>query len=138
MRHWVAAGAVSLALIAGVKARSARLTTTRSEEPAPKPKIVEGPKVQYVSSHHAVVSWTTSDSTPTLLRFGTSRDELGSTDRVKRNRAKHIAELSHLKPNTTYYYRVYTAGHDGTPISEVGSFTTKSKGAHPVREPERH
>ncbi len=102
-------------------------------------EITHGPVVEYVSSHHAVISWVTSAGASTLLKYGTSKSNLALSGRpgLALARKNHRVEISKLKPNTTYYFRVTSAiKKDGTVTSDIGEFKTTGRGDRPVRMPE--
>lgn len=141
MRRLIIIAGIGLALWAGTRVQSGSKAIA-----APLPqaqtlhlRITRGPIVEYISSHHAVVGWTTSASSTGLLRYGTSKTNLSQTQRTgwPIARKTHRVELSKLKPSTTYYFQVTSSEKgDGSATSGIGSFTTTGKGDHPMRFPD--
>lgn len=73
----------------------------------------------------AVVSWSTSRTSSSFVKYGKSSgnygDEVGTSEQV----AAHTISLTGLDPGTTYYYKALWTDEDGnTGESEEESFTT--------------
>lgn len=142
---------IGLALWVNARAQSAHVASaspqaTSHAEMAPTPssaltplEIIHGPVVEYVSSHHAVISWITNASSSTLLKYGASKSNLTLSGHpgLALARKNHRVEISKLKPNTTYYFRATSAlKKEGTVTSNIGEFKTTGRGDRPVRMPQ--
>jgi hypothetical protein len=78
-------------------------------------QISLGPYVQRVATDRATVVWYTNDSTPGVLKYGTTSGQwLGSVN-VPAGTV-HAAEATGLKPKTKYFYEV----SDGTTTLATG------------------
>ncbi len=138
----MAIASLGLALWAGTRAHSGQAPADKTavphtEQHASNLNITHGPIVEYVSSQHAVVSWTTDVTASSVLKFGTSKTNLNMTDRSRWRRKSHSIELSKLKPDTTYYFQVFSSLPAGATVSSsTASFKTKGKGARPMKYPD--
>ncbi len=135
----LAIAGLGVAVWAGAKVESRALRAPKllsagpvAEKTQPAVQFTRGPLVEYVSSRHAVIGWTTNIATPTALRFGTAKSKMTQVERSRWRRLKHHVELSKLRPDTTYYFQVITAESEGP----TGSFTTREPGNHPERYPQ--
>jgi phosphodiesterase/alkaline phosphatase D-like protein len=141
MRRLIAIAGIGLVLWAGARAQpgSKAIAVPQPQAQTSHFRITRGPMLEYISSHHAVVGWTTSASSTSLLRYGTSKTNLTQTQRSgwPIARKNHRVELSKLKPRTTYYFQVTSSEKAGGSVtSDIGSFTTTAKGDRPVRFPD--
>jgi len=77
------------------------------------PPDVTAPVVSAVtvsaSSTSAKVTWTTNESSSSVVNFGTSASALTSTATGTTSSTAHSVVLSGLSPSTTYFYRVTSA-----------------------------
>jgi hypothetical protein len=69
-----------------------------------------------------VVSWATDGAGASEVRYGES-NVVTATTNIYNGKYWHSATITGLTPDTTYNYRIYTAGHDLTPWPEI-TFTT--------------
>lgn len=99
-------------------------------------KITNGPVVEGTGASWAVIAWTTDTGGSTVVRYGTDRNHLSQTaqapyaDNEKMKSQNHRVKVTHLKPNTTYYFQADSGAGEGTGTeakSEVKSFKTKAK-----------
>ncbi|HEY0564548.1 MAG TPA: hypothetical protein VGC88_03135, partial [Terriglobales bacterium] len=102
MKRLIALAGISIALWAGVRTTSGHrpgptLLSVVQHGASEHLRIVDGPKVEYVSAHHAVVSWSTNAAASSTLRLGTSHGELNRVERSRWSRKQHRIELSKLK-----------------------------------------
>ena len=100
--------------------------------------ITEGPKVAYVSAHHAVVQWTTNVTASSVLHYGLTAENLDKSEHARGTAKSHRIQLSKLKSDTEYHFKVTSNGAGGGSVtSEVGSFKTNNRGERPNRYPEQ-
>lgn len=135
----MAVAGLGLAVWAGAKVESKAVRQPQlaralpvAEKTQPVVKFTRGPVVEYISSRHAVIGWSTNVATPTALRFGTAREKMTQMEKSRWRRTKHQVELSKLLPETTYYFQVITPDA----AAPIGSFTTREQGNHPERYPQ--
>lgn len=136
----IAVAGLGLAVWAGAKVESKAVHQPKllarvvpvAEKTQASVRFTHGPVVEYISSRHAVIGWSTNVATPTALRFGTAKDKMTQLEKSRWRRVKHQVELSRLHPQTTYYFQVITP--DAT--APIGSFTTREQGIHPERYPQ--
>jgi Purple acid Phosphatase, N-terminal domain len=94
------------------------------------PRITKGPAVEFSGDQSAVVTWTTNSNGKSLVHYGLNAQDLTETaespNRWNPNLPYmvHRVLVLHLKPATTYYYVVESAGVKST----VSQFTTRSSG----------
>lgn len=85
-------------------------------------------KIMEVSATNALISWKTSDYTNGLIEYGTS-ESLGNTVRETSGdySTVHTLEISGLKPDTKYYFRIVAARQNrSSETSLMYYFTTLS------------
>jgi hypothetical protein len=93
-------------------------------------RITQPAAIEYSDDQFAVVTWMTAAPGESRVYFGTVPDEL---NRVSENRTVgtiHRVDLSDLRPDTTYYFRI-DDGQSDTHATNL--FRTGAKGAPPVR-----
>ena len=88
------------------------------------PLLVAAPEVE-VKTKTAVVSWSTSRSSSSFVKYGKESgnygDEVGTSEQV----SSHKISLTGLDPGTTYYYKAIWTDEDGNSgESDEGSFTS--------------
>ncbi len=100
--------------------------------------ITDGPRIEYVGANIAEIAWTTSTGGSTVIRYGTSPNNLNQTAEAPYASGQGSAHVTHrvkihnLQPNTTYYFAVDSGQGQGTGTeakSSVQSFTTKGGSA---------
>ena len=100
---------------------------------AAKVKITHGPVVENgAKPTYATIAWSTNVKASTILKYGTSPNNLNQTAEARWGGLTHRVELGHLKPGTTYYYRVESTQALGTgsqALSGVEQFRTPEKAA---------
>jgi hypothetical protein len=62
--------------------------------------------VQSVSATTALITWSTTVSTPTMLQYGASAESLDQVAEEPWAGRTHRVHLIALKPGTIYYFRV--------------------------------
>ena len=100
-------------------------------------RITNGPVIESIFDKSAVIAWSTSAPSSSIVRFGTEKDKLLSTARSGWMANPHRVFLKPLKPSTTYYFQLVSGQALGTGTeahSPVYSLTTVAKGAKPNRE----
>jgi len=100
-------------------------------------QITGGPDVAYVSAHHAVVQWTTNLPASSVLHYGPSADRLDRMERSRFSAKSHRIQLSRLKADTEYHYKVTSSVSGGSVTSQVGTLKTNTRGERPNRYPEQ-
>jgi hypothetical protein len=94
------------------------------------PLITKGPAVEFSGDQSAVITWTTNSNGKSVVHYGVnSHDLTGTAESPNRWNPNlpymvHRVLVIHLKPATTYYYVVESAGVK----SAVSRFTTLSSG----------
>lgn len=101
-------------------------------------KITNGPVIEYVSDHSAVVSWSTSKPSGSYVAYGTNQSDLNQKAAASWGGTNHRVELKNLTPGTVYYFQVRSenaaSGGNGADVeSPVASFATGAKGTAPDR-----
>ena len=119
------------------KQKLTRAAVSEPSDPKAAVQIVEGPKVAYVSAHHAVVQWTTNVAANSELHYGLSADNLDKSERSRNPGKAHRIQISKLKADTEYHFKVTSSGAGGSVTSDVGSFRTNTRGERPNRYPEQ-
>jgi phosphodiesterase/alkaline phosphatase D-like protein len=110
---------VLILLALGVAGCSQRQQATREI------RVTNGPTIHSISDTTARITWSTNVSSPTLLRYGVRPDNLDQVTREPWDGLTHRVQLTNLKPETTYYYRVVAPVLQKTePMSAPASFTT--------------
>jgi hypothetical protein len=118
-----------------------------AQNPPPAPKaahveITKAPQLEIAIDNLAIIRWTTNnpggdDDHLAVVHYGTDPKELNQTAkspiRLNQTHPETIfrARLTHLKPETTYYYTVTSMGANGQSDgveSPVNKFTTPAPG----------
>ena len=123
---------LALALFAAVALPSMAQRKAETE------KIVRGPVIEQVSPTDATIAWATSTGGSSVVKYGTSPNDLNQTAQSPYLKEKdaadnpvHRVHLKGLHPNTTYYYEVVSGHGQGTGTaseSHVAEFRTKGEG----------
>jgi hypothetical protein len=133
MKRTLAIAGLGLTLWAGAAAKANFVDTAKAAGTVA-PAITDGPRVEYVSSHHAVIGWTTDAAASTVLHYGTSKENLVLSERSRWTKTNHRISLSKLKANTIYYFRATSSLKNGATVSSgVETFKTAPKGDPPTR-----
>jgi hypothetical protein len=100
----------------------------------PNEKIVKGPDIEELGPTWAQVRWSTDTGGSSVVRYGTDPNHLDrkaeapyQTDQGRPGET-HRVRLEHLRPETTYYYMVYSGQGEGTGTSArspIEQFTTR-------------
>lgn len=107
---------------------------------AAKVKIIRGPVVEGTHATDATIAWSTNVKASTILKYGASPNQLDRTAEAHWGAVTHRVQLHHLKPGTTYYYRVESTQALGTGsqiLSPVGHFRTPGATAAAATRPAR-
>jgi Purple acid Phosphatase, N-terminal domain len=119
-------------------------------KPAAHVKIIQGPTLELAHDDLAIVRWTTTnpggdDEHFAIAHYGTDPSDLSQTAKshIRLNRTHpetmFRVRLAGLKPQTTYYYWVTSAGGNGTSDdvkSAVSHFTTPAPGKRIIAYPQ--
>ncbi len=68
--------------------------------------IIRGPYLQKASATNMTIRWRTSSTTESIIKYGTDINDLNQIYSNTTPKTEHIADISGLSPNTTYYYRI--------------------------------
>jgi Purple acid Phosphatase, N-terminal domain len=81
-------------------------------------QITNGPVVEGVGDTWAVVSWTTNTGGSSIVRYGTSPNNLTQTAEAPYSQGNssqnHRVRINNLQPNTTYYFTADSGQGEGT------------------------
>jgi hypothetical protein len=92
------------------------------------PQITKGPAVEFSGDQSAIITWTTNTNGKSIVHYGLNAKDLTDTaespNRWNPNLPYmvHRVLMLHLKPSTTYYYTVESAGVKST----ICRFTTRA------------
>ena len=126
---------LALALCAQARTLSAQRdkdkdTDAAHAKKAAKVKIVHGPVVENgAKPTYATIAWSTNVKASTILKYGTSPNNLDQTAEARWGGLTHRVYLRDLKPATLYYYRVESTQAQGTgtqAVSPVKQFRTRA------------
>ena len=93
------------------------------------PVIVEGPIEKDVKSDKATIKWRTDKSSSSTVEYGLKDNKLNSKKVIDASIGvnEHIVNLTKLKRDTTYYYRVRSIGSNNREvISDIFNFNTEA------------
>ncbi len=152
MNAWTSA-APTLAIIAAVGivfSNPSAAQILAPAKPAAHVKIIQGPTLELAHDDLAIVRWTTTnpggdDEHFAIAHYGTDPSDLSQTAKshIRLNRTHpetmFRVRLAGLKPQTTYYYWVTSAGGNGTSDdvkSAVSHFTTPAPGKRIIAYPQ--
>ena len=99
---------------------------------APKVKIIQGPVMESTQPTTATVAWSTNVNASTILKYGANPGDLDQTAEARWGGTTHRVYLRHLRPGTTYYYRIESTQAQGTgsqAVSGVQQFHTPGAAA---------
>jgi len=104
------------------------------------PRLLETLPPEEVTSHSALLLWTTDEAASTRVEYGLTPDYGFYSAPNPTRVTHHSVRLVHLKSATTYHYRfISTDAAGNTVYSKNYTFTTPSDRQVQVREPaERH
>ena len=91
------------------------------------PIIVGGPAVLTTTHKIALIRWTTDERSDSVIEYGTDPDNLDQRVIKTALVRRHTIPLTHLNPNTVYYFRVLStdAAGNGPTASESMDFKTR-------------
>src|SRR5437899_6895279 len=79
-----------------------------------KVKITNGPVIEQATDNQAIIAWSTSASSGTILRYGTDPKNLSQTAKAPWGGTDHRVTVTNLEPNKQYYFRVVANEAEGT------------------------
>ena len=100
-------------------------------------KITNGPVIESVSDHSAMIAWSTKSAGGTYIAYGKNQSNLDQKTTRAWGGTNHRLEIKNLEPSTTYYFQVRSENAKGSGAdveSPVASFQTVAKGAAPDRQ----
>jgi hypothetical protein len=103
------------------------ITSLNLSEAFASARLARLPFIQRPTSSSATIVWETDVATSCSIEFGLTLD-LDSRIRSRGQETRHVVELTGLKANATYYYRILGAG---APLMEVSTFQTNKDRYHP-------
>ena len=128
-------------LVVALAAVFAAIMTYTPPQLAAQVDITQGPVLESVSDHSAVIAWSTNKDGSTVVNYGADPRNLDQVAEAPwgANGRTHRVELRNLRPNTTYYFRVETGqtrGGNGAAVETQGviSFRTQPEKAPPIHE----
>jgi len=90
------------------------------------PNLLVYPYLGETTTTSTVISWATDIAGASEVRYSLDQSYSNAVDAISNtydDKYWHSATVTGLTAGSTYYYRVYTSGHDLTPWSEI-TFTT--------------
>ncbi|MET1253961.1 Calx-beta domain-containing protein [Aliikangiella maris] len=91
------------------------------------PLIIGRPLAEEMTNSRATVRWQTDESSTTLMRFGTTQNNLDQNISISGMTTDHQLTLYSLAAHTTYYYQVESQDLSGNlTTSSTFSFTTQA------------
>jgi purple acid phosphatase-like protein len=99
---------------------------------AQKVKITHGPVIESTQPTTATIAWSTNVNASTILKYGANPGDLDQTAEARWGGTTHRVYLRHLRPGTTYYYRIESTQAQGTgsqAVSGVQQFHTPGAAA---------
>ena len=106
---------------------------------AKKIHFTKGPVIEYITQDQAIIAWSTTARSSSLVRYGTDANNLSQTAEAPWGQDTHRVTVKNLKPNTTYYFVVESSQALGTGAlakSEPAPFMTVDKGQQAMSNPE--
>ena len=96
-------------------------------------QITNGPVMSSIGPNTAIVQWTTSTPTNSIVRFGSNPNSLSQTAQGQPG-TTHQVQLSNLQPNTHYYFEVMSQDPNTGAMAQgmPGQFQTVGQGQQPV------
>ena len=94
-------------------------------------KITNGPVIESVSDHSAMIAWSTKSAAGTYIAYGKDKNNLDQKTTRAWGGTNHRLEIKNLEPSTTYYFQVRSENAKGSGAdveSPVASFQTVAKG----------
>jgi hypothetical protein len=127
---------LALALFAMLTAGLLMAQDRDDRDKAQPEKIINGPRIEQVTNDAATIAWSTNVGGSTVVKYGTDPRNLNEmaespyadNDKGDPKYQTHRVHLHHLKPNTTYFYKVISGQGEGTGTeseSRVEQFRTK-------------
>jgi phosphodiesterase/alkaline phosphatase D-like protein len=95
--------------------------------PASEVRVTYGPVARVTAAGTIFIAWSTNVSSATALQYGSSPDKLDQMAQTPTEGTTHRIQLTDLKPDTTYYYRVVVPEAGAGPreaMVNVASFRT--------------
>ena len=94
------------------------------------PAITAGPAVASITQTSAKVSWTTNETSDSVVKYGVVSGQYTATESLPALVTAHTVSLDGLQADTLYYYIVEsTDGSDNTVRSSQRSFRTQAEAA---------
>jgi len=95
-------------------------------------RITNGPVLERVGDNSAIVAWSTSLPSSSIVKYGTDAHNLGQTAQESWGQTTHRVELKNLQPGTRYYFSVHSAQGKDAPGQSADAgpmpFTTAQQG----------
>ncbi|MGZ4789821.1 MAG: fibronectin type III domain-containing protein [Terriglobales bacterium] len=92
-------------------------------------KLANGPVLEHVGDTTAVIAWSTSLPSSTIVKYGTDRNNLSQTAEEPWGQTTHRMQLKNLKPKTQYFFSVHSGQGKNAPGQKVDTepqgFVTK-------------
>jgi hypothetical protein len=95
------------------------------------PLIIDGPEIINITHQSVVIRWQTDEAADSVIEYALSSEDMVFQESRSALVTNHNLPITGLAPETTYYFRVSSADVHGnrTSVSDIHSFTTKSKGS---------
>ncbi len=93
--------------------------------------ITDGPRVEFTNASSAVIAWSTSAPSSSVVRYGTNGSNLDKAARSPYTAGTHRVTIRGLRPGSTYSFMVDSGQARGTGSeakSGLMTFATKASG----------
>lgn len=77
-------------------------------------RITDGPNVEYLTPNQAVISWSTSAPSSSVVKYGQSQNALNQTAQAAWGGTTHRVTINNLQPNTRYWFAIQSGQAQGT------------------------
>jgi phosphodiesterase/alkaline phosphatase D-like protein len=92
-----------------------------------KVNLTNGPVIEYLANNQAVISWSTSAPSSSVVKYGTDPNALNQTAQGPWTSGTHRVTLNNLQANTRYWFQVQSGQAQGTgTIAESGAYPFKT------------
>lgn len=77
-------------------------------------QITNGPVIERLADNQAVIAWSTTAPSSSIVRYGPAQGSLNQTAQSQWTSGTHRVTISNLKPNTKYWFQIQSTQAKGT------------------------